>query len=243
MSGAGSRALVTGGAVRLGREIALSLARSGVDVCIHYGASADAARQTLAEIREYGVQAIAVQGDFREPASAAEQVFRAVAEEFGPIDVLINNAAIFESGSLAETDESAWDRHLDINLKAPFFMTRQFAAQLPVEQSGAVVNIIDWRASRPVPGHAAYTIAKGGLLTMTRLLARELAPRIRVNGVSPGAILPPPGSDEAYLEALADQIPMERTGSPSDITDAVMFLLRSGFLTGEVVHVTGGEHL
>ncbi|QDU38554.1 3-oxoacyl-[acyl-carrier-protein] reductase FabG [Maioricimonas rarisocia] len=243
MIGAGSRAMVTGGGVRLGREIALTLARAGVNVCIHYGSSEEAAQQTLEEVREFGVDATAVQADLRDPVTAADQMFECVAEVFGAVDILINNAAIFEPGSLDETDESAWDRHLDINLKAPFFLTQRFARQLASGHDGAVVNIIDWRASRPRPGHAAYTIAKGGLLTMTRLLALELAPRIRVNAVSPGAILPPPGSDNEYLQQLAGKIPLQRTGSPAQVTDAVMFLLRSDFLTGEVVQVTGGEHL
>lgn len=240
---AGTRAVVTGGAVRLGREIALTLARTGTDVCIHYGSSGEAAQKTVADIRACGVRALAVQADLSAPVEAARQVFRQVVEEFGPVDILINNAAIFEPGSLAETDEQSWDRHLDINLKAPFFMIQEFARQLGPDREGAVVNIVDWRASRPVPGHAAYTIAKGGLLTMTQLLALELAPRIRVNGVAPGAILPPPDKDEGYLQRLAEQIPLARTGHPADVTDAVMFLLRSTFLTGEVVHVTGGEHL
>ena len=241
---AGRHAVITGGAVRLGRAIALRLAAEGADVCIHYSQSTDAARETVAELAALGVQGLAVQADFgAEPVSGAEEVLAAAQHGLGPIDILVNSAAIFEPGTLHSTEPDQWDRHLDINLLAPVWLSREFAAQLPAEQHGAIVNIVDWRGLRPQPGHLAYTIAKAGLIAATKLLAVELGPRIRVNAVAPGAILPPPGGSESDFAGLAERNPLHRIGSPEDITSAVLYLLQSRFVTGEVLCVTGGQQL
>jgi NAD(P)-dependent dehydrogenase (short-subunit alcohol dehydrogenase family) len=241
---AGRNAVVTGGAVRLGRAIALRLATAGANVCIHYGRSVDAARETAAELAALGVQSHAVQGDFsRDCPTVAAQVFATAVQQLGPIDVLVNSAAIFETGTLANTTLDGWDRHLDINLKAPVWMAREFAAQLPVECPGAIVNIVDWRALRPRPGHLAYSIAKAGLVAATKILAQELGPRIRVNAVAPGAILPASGSDPAAFARLGARNPLQTTGHPDDVADAVQYLVASRFVTGEILCVTGGEQL
>jgi pteridine reductase len=240
----GRTALVTGGAVRLGRAIALRLAQDGADVVIHYATSRDDARRVVLEIESLGRRAVAVEGDFsHDTAGATQAAFEQATARLGPVDLLVNSAAIFEPGTLASTTEDAWDRHFDVNLKAPLWMCREFAARLPPERAGHVVNIIDWRGLRPVPGHLAYTLAKGALVAATRLLAQELAPRIQVNAVAPGAILPPPGEGLEYLDRLRDRIPLRRTGTPDDVADAVVFLASSRFITGEVLCVTGGEQL
>ena len=236
-------AIVTGGAVRLGREIALALAREGVDVCVHYGRSTAAADETAAEIRALGQKAVTVSADLREPVVAARAAFDAVCAEWGRVDLLINCAAVFEAGTLAGTTEDQWDLHFDVNLKAPLFMCSEFAARLEPGRRGHILNIVDWRATRPVPGHLAYTLTKSALVAMTRVLAQELAPRMQVNAVAPGAILPPPGEDAAYLEAIAKDIPLGRVGAPEDVTRAILYLLKSDFVTGEVIHVTGGQEL
>lgn len=239
----GRTAVVTGGAVRLGRELAERLAREGVHVCLHYCASADAAEETLTRLREYRVRATAVQADFTRPADAARTVFDHAERELGPVEVLVNSAAVFVPGSLADSTEADWDRHHNVNLKAPVLLCREFARRLPDGARGHIVNIVDWRGLRPVPGHLAYTIAKSGLVAATLLLAQELAPRIQVNAIAPGAILPPPGEPDAYLERLADRIPLRRTGRPEDVADALVYLLQADFVTGAVLPVTGGEGL
>lgn len=236
--------MVTGGAVRLGRAISLQLAADGADVCIHYSRSADAARETVAELAALGVQGLGVQADFSaDPVAGAAEVMAAARHGLGEIDILINSAAIFEPGTLTSTEPDAWDRHLDINLMAPVWLAKEFAAQLPVDRHGVIINVVDWRGLRPQPGHLAYTIAKAGLIAATRQLAIELGPRIRVNAIAPGAILPAPGGTDEDFARLADRIPLRRTGTPEDVTAAVSYLLASRFVTGEVLCVTGGQQL
>ncbi|MEX0700619.1 MAG: SDR family oxidoreductase [Planctomycetales bacterium] len=237
----GKAAIVTGGAVRLGRALAVALAEAGVDVCVHYGRSADAARETVAEIERLGPRAVAVQADLADPAVAARRVVTRAVAELGRIDLLVNSAAIFEPGTLAETTEEQWDRHFAINLKAPFFLAQAFVAALGPQSRGHIVNVADWRGLRHPPGHAAYTLAKSGLIAMTRLLAVELAPRVQVNAIAPGLILPPAGADAAFLAQLAQAVPLRRPGSPADVVAALLYLLRSDFVTGDVLEVTGGQ--
>lgn len=259
----GKTAIVTGGAVRIGREIARTLAQHGVHVCIHYGSSEAAAIETLAELQGLGVNATRVQADLSDPMRAAEKIVAHAEAQLGLPSILINSAAIFEAGTLLNTAESAWDRHLDINLKAPFFLTQAFARRFlqavssTEKQSiaspqitsadtalpGAIVNIVDWRGTHPRPGHAAYTVSKGGLVTLTTMLAQELGPQIRVNAVAPGAILPAPGESAEDFQLKGLKNPLLQTGTPGDIAEAVLYLLRARFLTGEVLHVTGGEQL
>lgn len=237
-----STALVTGGAVRLGRAIALGLADAGANVCIHYGHSRDKADETCKQLDSRSVRSAAVQCDFGAEAPDWKSFLDRVEEAIGPVDILVNNAAIFEAETLEELTPERWGRHLDINLRAPLFVTQQFAQRLG-DRSGHVLNIVDWRGLNPVPGHLSYTMAKSGLAAATRLLAQELGPRIRVNGIAPGAILPPPGGDEATFESRGRLNPLNKTGAASDIVDAALFLLRSEFTTGEILHVTGGEQL
>jgi NAD(P)-dependent dehydrogenase (short-subunit alcohol dehydrogenase family) len=155
----------------------------------------------------------------------------------------VNSAAIFEPGTLADTDPERWDRHLDINLKSPAFLCREFAGQLAREQTGHIVNLLDWRALRPGTGHLAYTVSKGALATLTRALARELGPQIQVNGIAPGAILPAPGDSQERFESVGRATPLQRTGRPVDVADALVYLLKSEFVTGEILHVTGGQEI
>jgi len=239
----GNVAIVTGGAVRLGRAITLALAEAGMNICLHYGRSKEEAEETRKQAETFGVEVVTVGADFSKPVEAARMVVDCAAEAFGRVDVLINNAAVFEPGNIESTTEDQWDRHFDINLKAPFFLCRAFKQQLATGARGQIVNIADWRATKPAADHLAYTLTKGALVTMTKSLARALAPEIQVNAVAPGAVLPPSGEDAAYLDRLAQHIPLKRTGSTGDVTQAVLFLLRSDFITGEILHVTGGEEL
>jgi NAD(P)-dependent dehydrogenase (short-subunit alcohol dehydrogenase family) len=238
----GQVAVVTGGAVRLGRALALALAREGVKLVVHYHSSAGPAQETVAEIDALGSEAVAMQADLSRSDQASLLVERAVAH-FGRVDVLVNSAAIFEPGDVAQTTEAIWDRHFALNLKAPFFLSQAFARQVGKDRPAQIVNIADWRGVRPDRDYLAYSLTKAGLLALTRGLALALAPNVQVNAIAPGAILPPPGRDQAYLERLAQAIPAQRVGSPSEVARALIFLLDSDFVTGEVIFVTGGEHL
>lgn len=240
---ADKNAIVTGGAVRIGRALAIGLARHGINVCIHYSGSEAAARSAVAEITACGVGGVAVQANFEKPAAAASNVMGHAVRELGPIDYLVNSAGIFEAATLVQMDEYNWDRHQNINLKAPAFLCREFARQLPSDRRGHIVNVADWRGERPGTGYLAYTLAKAGLIALTRSLAQELAPHIQVNAIAPGAILPPPGESAEDFERRAAGIPLQRTGTPDDIVQALFYLLESEFVTGHVLHVTGGEEL
>lgn len=240
---AGKSAIVTGGGLRIGREIGRELAAAGVNLCVHYRSSKGAALEAVREFEALGVRACAVSADLRDPIESARFLMSEATDALGPIQILVNSASIFEPGTLLQTDEDHWDRHLTVNLKSPFFLTQEFVRRLPAETSGSVINIVDWRGERPLPGHAAYTISKAGLIAQTRLLAQELGPRIRVNAIAPGAILPPGTESEAQFRARGIKNPLKKTGAPTDIARAALYLLTAPFVTGEVLHVTGGEQL
>lgn len=240
------RVLVTGGAIRVGRAIALRLAEAGAQVCIHYGRSADAAASTLSELEALGSRAAAISADLSDAEATACLIGRASDALGGPIDVLINSAAIFLPGDLAATDLAMWESQFGINLRAPFQLSQSFAAQVGSAEpaGGAIINILDARNNRPGADHFAYRLTKVALEAMTRNLAVDLAPAIRVNAVALGAILAPPGEDASYLEALAQtRVPLRRPGSPELVADNVLHLLQQDFLTGVVIPLDGGEFL
>jgi pteridine reductase len=239
---AGKVALVTGGAVRIGRALALALAGSGVRVALHYGQSRAAAEETATAIRTTGVDVELLGADLRDAAQTAGLVDRAVAR-FGRVDILVNSAGVFGPGDLADATEALWDEEFAINLKAPFFLSRAFAFHVGKERPGEIVNIADWRAVRPDPFHIPYTLTKAGVITMTKSLALALAPNIRVNAIAPGAILPPPGENEEYLVRLAERIPLKRHGGPEEVAQALLYLLKAEFVTGQILFVDGGEHV
>ena len=238
----GAVALVTGGAHRVGRAIALALAGAGCDVFVHYGTSADEAIATAEEIRSLGVRAAIGSADL-EDHSAGEELIAAATEELGPVTVLVNSASGFPRDTLLTLDPETFHRTLHVTLVAPVMLTRAFAIALSEDREGVVVNITDWRTARPYPDHFSYSVAKGALDAFTRTAAVALAPRIRVNAVALGAILPPPGKDSAYLRELAGTLPLRRTGNPRLIAEAVLYLIGSDFTTGEILRVAGGAHL
>jgi NAD(P)-dependent dehydrogenase (short-subunit alcohol dehydrogenase family) len=239
---AGKVALVTGGAVRVGRALALALAGRGVRIALHYGESRKGAEETAAIIGKMGVEVELVGADLRETAQVAGLMERAV-ERFGRVDILVNSAAIFGPGELADSTEALWDEHFAINLKAPFFLSQAFALHVGTDRPGVIVNIADWRAVRPGAHNIPYTLTKGGIVTLTKSLALALAPNIRVNAVAPGAILPPPGEDEGYLTRLAEHIPLKRHGGPEEVARALLYLIEAEFVTGQILFVDGGERL
>ena len=235
-------AIVTGAGVRLGRAMALSLAEHGARLVVHHNRSADPAQSVVDEARSMGSEAIDLQADLSDARQVPSLVERAVAH-FGQADVLVNSAAIFEPGHWDDTTEDNWDRHFNINLKAPFFLSQAFARQVEKERRAHIVNIADWRGVRPGADHVAYTLTKAALIAMTRSLALALSPSIQVNAIAPGLILPPPGQGPGYLEQKARLIPAQRAGSEAEIVKALLYLLDADFVTGELIHVTGGEHL
>lgn len=239
----GKVAIVTGGAVRLGREIVLALADAGINIALHYGRSSQAAAETLAEVAARGARGISIQADLQDPVPAAARVLETTVGEFGRADILVNNAAIFEAGTLGTTTAEQWDRHFTINLKAPFLLCQAFAEQLHPDQRAHIVNIVDWRATRPDPEFTAYSLTKHSLASLTGSLAQQLAPHVQVNAIAPGAVLPPPGRDQAYLDRLAETIPLGRATTAAEITRTLCFLLRSDCITGEILHVAGGQQL
>lgn len=240
---AGKNAIVTGAGVRLGRAMAMALADAGANIAVHYNRSEGPAKEVAGLISEAGRQAVLVQGDLSDPVTSSAAIVDAAAQQLGPIDILINSAAIFEQSDLLSTTEDVWDRHHTINLKAPFFMAQAFVKQLADQQAGHIINIVDWRGTRPPGDYVAYTPTKAGLVGMTKNLAQGLAPHVQVNAIAPGAILPGPMETEAHFESRRSDIPLKRTGAPEFIADAMLYLLKSSFVTGEVVHVTGGEGL
>ena len=240
----GKVAVITGGAIRVGRALTLALAEAGCHVFIHYGRSATPAEQTQAEARQFGGKAQIYSANLAD-AVAVEGVIPAAVEQFGQVDILINSAAIFpEEDSFTTTDLALWDKIFNINLRAPYLLSRAFATQAPTRGQGKIINILDARLRQVAPDHFVYRLAKGSLWTMTKMLAHELAPTITVNGVALGAILPPPGMDASYLDNLAQtKVPLKRAGSPEIVAHNVLHLLRHDFLTGVIIPIDGGQFL
>lgn len=238
----GSVALVTGAAHRLGRAIALALAREGASIALHYGGSADAAGQTRDEIAALGVGVRTFQADLADPAQIGPLV-EAVLGHFGRLDVLVNSAASFRKQRFDAISADDWDAVMAVNLRAPFLLSQ--AAARVMQRPGLIVNITDLSGLNPWTGYAHHAVSKAGLVHLTKIAARELGPRIRVNTIAPGAILPPPGMDDndPRWEALLDRTPMKRGGNPEDIGRAVVFLAKNDGLTGVVLPVDGGDNL
>lgn len=232
--------LITGAARRVGKLFALGCAQAGADILIHYGNSSAAAEETHHEIKSLGRRAWTIQEDLNQPENAARLITKA--NQISPPFALVNSAAIFEDLSLAKTTLSDWERHLNINLTAPFLLSQAFVAHLPESESGRIVNILDWRALRPGPDHFPYTISKAALAAMTKSLAAALAPRITVNGLALGAVLPP--ADAGDTSRITASIPMERWSTPEEVQQVLVFLLAGpAYITGEIIHVDGGRHL
>lgn len=235
-------ALVTGSAHRVGRAIALALAGAGWNVAVHYGTSADAAERTARDIRELGVEAATLSADLADETEVESLIAR-TGERLGPVGLLVNNASVFERDTLATATRDSWDRHMNPNLRAPLVLMQQFAALLPAENDGVVVNIIDQRVWNLTDDFLSYTLSKVGLWGMTRTLALELAPRIRVNGVGPGPILPSVHQDQDRFDAQARAMPLEHGADPDEVAAAVVFLAGARSVTGQMIAVDGGQHL
>jgi pteridine reductase len=234
---AGKAALVTGGAVRVGRAIALALAGAGCDVAIGYRRSAAEARATVETLQALGVRAVACRGDLGHPGEARRLAVR-TARELGRLDIVVNNAAIFARTPLATTTPRQFDRFIAVNLRGPFFLA-QAAARIMGRRGGRIVNVVDVGASRAWASYIPYGISKAGLLMLTRGLAVALAPAIQVNAVGPGIVLLPERWRNRH--ALTARIPMRREGAPTDVAAAVRFFATCpDYITGQVLYVDGG---
>jgi len=235
----GRTALVTGAARRLGRAMALALAEQGVRVLVHHNRSEREAVALCDEIRRLGGSAWPVQADLAD-AGHAKRLFDDAIAQCGAIDILINNASIFQRDTIRDLTEESVLLNLRIHALAPLMLAREMAGQ---GTEGHVINLLDTRVTVYDSEHASYHISKRVLLTLTRMLALELAPRIKVNGIAPGLILPPAGEDETYLQKLVYTNPLKRHGGPQDVVDAALFLLHSRFITGQILYVDGGYHM
>ena len=236
---AGQRALVTGGAQRVGRSIALALARRGMRVAIHYHSSRSEAEKTLAELRAVAPDPLLLRADLADRSAARGLVDRAVGA-LGGLDLLVLSAANFERVVLGEIDDATWDRTLGLNLGSQFAIAQQALPALKASK-GSMVFITCSSATTPFRNHLPYVVAKGGLKHLMRTLALEAAPEVRVNAVAPGTVLPPADLDPATVNRLAQTVPLGRTGQPDDVADAVVYLAGAPFVTGQEIKVDGGR--
>jgi pteridine reductase len=238
----GKVALVTGGAKRVGRAIALALAERGAEVVLHYRGSEREAQEVLALLKRAGRKPVAVQGDVS-VAADVDRIVGTAMQAFGRIDILVNNAAIFYRTPFEALTEEDWDRFLDVNLKGPFLLCRKIGAIMVGQGQGKIVNLADVAGQKVWAEYIPYSVSKAGVIALTTGLAKALAPRVQVNAIAPGTILLPEGTSSEEQERAVRRVPLDRLGSPGDIARAVVYLVENDFITGEVLRLDGGQHL
>jgi len=239
---AGKVALVTGAGRRLGRAFAAALASRGATVAIHHHGSRAGAEALRAEVIGAGGSAECFQADLSDPTAAAALAGRVIAE-LGRLDVLVNSAAIMRRATVSETSPALFDEVMHLNLRSAFFVAQGAIAELKARH-GTIVNIADLAGLEPWTGYAAHSLSKAGMVMLTRVLARDLAPHVRVNAIAPGAVLVPDDYDERERRRLADTTPLRRLGEPRDAVEALLFLVEdASFMTGQVLVVDGGRVL
>jgi len=232
-------ALITGGAKRLGSSIALKLAQNGCNIALHFNKSKNDAEKLKDQLSEFKIKCEIFQADLsneNEALTLIEKVF----QKFNDLEILINNASIFKKAAFLETGINLLNETLNLNFKAPFILSQKFAEKI---KTGHIINIIDAKISKNSSNYFIYTLSKKALADFTKTAAKVLAPKIRVNGVCPGLILPPEDKNEDYLTELAKKIPLKRKGSSDDITEAILFLINNKYITGQLLFIDGGEHL
>lgn len=235
-------ALITGATQRIGRAIALALARAGYGIVVHARQETAASDSILREIAALGVPAHLVLADLADAHATARLIPEAVAAA-GPLTHLVNNASQFEDDALGALDAERWDRQFAVNLRAPVFLAQAFAAQIDEMSGGSIVNVTDQRAFKPVPRQFSYTLTKCALNAATTMLAQALAPRVRVNAVAPGPTLPSPRQDEAAFTQQVSELPLGHGPAPDDIAAAVLYLVGAEAVTGVTIAVDGGQHI
>ncbi len=235
-------ALVTGGARRLGRAIALALAGAGFDIALHARTSSAAAEATHQEITALGRRCVLLTADLAQETATARLVPAATAA-LGALGVLVNNASTFERDGWDSATRASWDAHLEANLRAPFVLIQDFARALPAPAEGAVINLLDQRVWSPTPFFLSYTVSKAALWTLTQTLALALAPRIRVNAIGPGPALPSPRQTAEQFARQCAMVPLGRGTSPEEVARAVLVILSLPAMTGQMIALDGGQHL
>jgi len=235
-------AVVTGGARRVGRAIALELARERARIVVHYNRSASDAEQVVVEARAAGAEAVAIQADLADRAAIAA-LFRAVDQAFGGLDILVNSAAILEPVDLLAASEADWERSIGLNLRGAFFCLQEAAVRMKLRGGGVIINISDVAGRRPWKRYPIHSISKAGVEMLTQVAALALAPEIRVAAVAPGPVLKPDRMSETRWSGITAGLPLRRGGAPEDVARAVIFLLCNDFITGETLPVDGGNEL
>ena len=237
----GKVALVTGGGRRVGRALALALSGRGATVAVHYNESATGAREVVDAITSQKGRAAAITADLTRPDAPA-RLIQNVVEQLGALDVLVNSAAIMLRTPFGEVQPDAWDRIFALNLRAPFLLAQAAATHLR-RARGAIINIADLAAFETWPAYIPHGLSKGGVVQMTRALARVLAPEVRVNGIAPGTVLLPENFSEKDAAHLRETKPLQGAGTPEDVASAMLFLLDADYITGETIVVDGGRHI
>lgn len=232
-------ALITGGAKRIGREISLFLASLGYEIALVYNTSREEAMETASKIKEFDVRCEIFKCNLTSNNEVLKLIPSAV-EEFPNLSVLVNNASIFEKASIADTTHELLDRHLAVNFKTPFILSRDFSS---ICKRGNIINILDTRITSNRSSYAVYSLSKKTLAEFTKMAAIEFAPKIRVNGIASGLILPPKGETNEYLDNLAKNIPLKKRGNLENIKSTIKFFLENDYVTGQIVFCDGGEHL
>ena len=239
----GRTALVTGAARRVGRAIALAMAGRGMDIVAHYRSSAAEARATAIAVEGLGRRAVAVQADLAQQEEVEGLADRAI-QAFGKLDVLVNSAALFYRTPLEKITAQDWDQFLRVNLTGPFLLARRVGLDMRRRGEGKIINVADVAGIAPWADFLPYSVSKGALITLTKGLAKALAPEVQVNAVAPGSVLLPEEYGDKEREAIVRATPLKRIGSPADVANTVLFLLEgSDFITGQVVVVDGGRSI
>lgn len=235
----GKTAMVTGGGRRLGKEIAMSLARQGADIILHYYRSEKEVTEVLKEIHGMGRQCRITRQDLSD-SEQTERWFESLMKEKIPLDILVNSASDYSGNKYMDMNAGELSRSMSIHVHSPLIMMRKMRKN---GYHGSIVNILDTRVADRDSIHASYHLGKRGLFTITRDLAVEFAPELRINAVAPGIILPPDGTDEHWIERLKASNPLMKRGNPEDVCEAVLFLINAEFITGQIIYVDGGRHL
>ncbi len=235
-------ALVTGAATRLGAAMAEALATAGWAVVVHHRSGTDEARALVRRIAAAGGRAATLKADLAARSQRRALIGRAAAK-FGPLTLLVNNASAFEPDAAADLDEALWDSHFAVHVEAPAFLARDFAAQLPGDVQGNIVNIVDERVLHLTPNYFSYTLSKAALWTMTQTLAQSFAPRIRVNAIGPGPTLREKGQSAAAFRRAQAALPLGYGAGAADIAEALLYLLAARTVTGQMLALDGGRHV
>ena len=238
----GKTALVTGAAKRVGKEIALALAGNGAHILLHYNTSKEEAEKTAAEIKSKKVNCTLVQADLAKE-SDLHKMIHGVLDQSQSMDILVNSASLFYKTPLEHLQNTDWDKLMATNLKAPFILSKAFGQHMAQRNGGKIINIADWSGFRPYKNYLPYCVSKGGLITLTKALARDLAPKVQANAVAPGPVLLPEDMPEEERKKAIEKTVLGREGDPKDVANAVVFLCENDFINGTVLPVDGGRSI